>query len=123
MSNFHRLIRNIKIRYNVAINTQSLIVHSFRRGSGKSIPNAADDLEGSLVENTTPKLVEDIDKLRRHLKIETWGVVLGGSWGSTLALAYAENFPNDVKVRYEDTMMHTSFVSRKNRTPKLARAT
>ena len=46
-------------------------------------------MEGSLVENTTPKLVEDIDKLRRHLKIETWGVVLGGSWGSTLALAYA----------------------------------
>lgn len=68
-----------------------------QRGSGKSIPNAADDLEGSLVENTTPKLVEDIDKLRRHLKIEKWGVVLGGSWGSTLALAYAEKFPNDVK--------------------------
>jgi len=67
-----------------------------QRGSGKSIPNAANDLDGSLVENTTPKLVEDIDKLRRHLKIEKWGLVLGGSWGSTLALAYAETYPEDV---------------------------
>jgi len=67
-----------------------------QRGSGKSIPNAADDLEGSLVENTTPKIVEDIDKLRRHLKIEKWGLVLGGSWGSTLALAYAQTYPADL---------------------------
>lgn len=68
-----------------------------QRGSGKSIPNAADDLEASLIENTTPKLVEDIDKLRRHLNIEKWGLVLGGSWGSTLALAYAQAYPNDVE--------------------------
>ena len=68
-----------------------------QRGAGKSIPNAADDLEGSLVENTTPKLVEDIDKLRRHLNIETWGVVLGGSWGACLAVAYAEAYPQDCK--------------------------
>jgi len=68
-----------------------------QRGSGKSVPNAADDLEASLVENTTPKLVEDIDKLRRHLKIDKWGIVLGGSWGSTLALAYAETYPEYVK--------------------------
>mmetsp|Transcript_29102 Transcript_29102/g.38768 ORF Transcript_29102/g.38768 Transcript_29102/m.38768 type:complete len:397 (+) Transcript_29102:1-1191(+) len=68
-----------------------------QRGSGKSIPNASDDLEKSLVENTTPKLVEDIDKLRRHLKIDRWGLVLGGSWGSTLALAYAETYPEDVE--------------------------
>jgi len=67
-----------------------------QRGSGKSIPNASDDLEKSLVGNTTPKLVEDIDKLRRHLKIEKWGLVLGGSWGSTLALAYAETYPHDL---------------------------
>lgn len=68
-----------------------------QRGSGKSVPNAADDLEKSLVENTTPKLVEDIDKLRRHLKIEKWGLVLGGSWGVTLALAYAETYPGDLE--------------------------
>ena len=67
-----------------------------QRGSGKSVPNAADDLKGSLVENTTPKLVQDIDALRRHLKIDKWGLVLGGSWGTTLALAYAQEYPDDV---------------------------
>jgi len=77
--------------------TKYQIVIFDQRGSGKSSPNAADDLDGSLVGNTTPKLVEDIDKLRRHLKIDKWGVVLGGSWGSTLALAYAEAYPNDLE--------------------------
>jgi len=64
-----------------------------QRGAGKSVPNAADDLKGSLVENTTPKLVGDIERLREHLGIDTWGLVLGGSWGSTLALAYAQAHP------------------------------
>ena len=64
-----------------------------QRGSGKSSPNAADDLAGSLVENTTPKLVGDIETLRAHLGISKWGLVLGGSWGSTLALAYAQAHP------------------------------
>jgi len=65
-----------------------------QRGSGKSIPNACDDLEASLVGNTTPKLVSDIDALRVHLGIDKFGVVLGGSWGSTLALAYAQEHPD-----------------------------
>jgi len=64
-----------------------------QRGSGKSIPNAADDLAGSLVENNTPALVLDIEKLRIKLGIDRWGLVLGGSWGSTLALAYAQAYP------------------------------
>ena len=64
-----------------------------QRGSGKSTPNASDDLDGSLVENTTPKLVDDIEKLRTHLGVDRWGLVLGGSWGSTLALAYAQSHP------------------------------
>jgi proline iminopeptidase len=68
-----------------------------QRGSGKSQPNAAEDLHGSLVENTMPKLVEDIEKLREHLSIEKWGLVLGGSWGSTLAIAYAEAHPAKVR--------------------------
>jgi proline iminopeptidase len=68
-----------------------------QRGSGKSTPNAADDLEGSLVENTTPKLVSDIEALREHLGIDSWGLVLGGSWGSTLALAYAQAHPSRCK--------------------------
>ena len=54
-----------------------------QRGCGQSTPNA------ELRENTTWHLVADIETLRNHLGIETWQV-LGGSWGSTLALAYAQ---------------------------------
>ncbi|KAK7721312.1 hypothetical protein SLS64_001608 [Diaporthe eres] len=61
-----------------------------QRGCGKSRPNA------ETRENTTLHLVEDIEKLRRHLKIEKWHVVFGGSWGSTLALAYAQTHPGSV---------------------------
>jgi proline iminopeptidase len=57
-----------------------------QRGAGKSTPHA------SLEENTTWHLVEDIEKLREHLGVERW-VVFGGSWGSTLALAYAQTHP------------------------------
>lgn len=60
-----------------------------QRGSGKSKPHA------SLDENTTWDLVADIEKLRTHLKIEKW-MVFGGSWGSTLSLAYAQTHPNRV---------------------------
>jgi proline iminopeptidase len=45
--------------------------------------------------NTTWHLVADIEKLREHLGIERW-LVAGGSWGSTLALAYAEKYPERV---------------------------
>ena len=54
-----------------------------QRGCGQSTPNA------ELRENTTWHLVSDMEALRQHLGIETWQV-LGGSWGSTLALAYAQ---------------------------------
>ena len=57
-----------------------------QRGAGRSTPL------GCLEANTTPKLVEDLERLRRHLGIERW-MVFGGSWGSTLALAYAEHHP------------------------------
>jgi proline iminopeptidase len=60
-----------------------------QRGCGKSRPHA------SLVDNTTWHLVDDIEKLRKHLGIERWHV-FGGSWGSTLALAYAETHPERV---------------------------
>src|SRR5882724_7816348 len=60
-----------------------------QRGCGKSTPHA------SLEENTTWDLVEDMEKLRKHLGIERW-LVYGGSWGSTLALAYAETYPERV---------------------------
>jgi proline iminopeptidase len=60
-----------------------------QRGCGRSRPSA------SLVENTTWHLVADIERLRKHLGIERW-LVFGGSWGSTLALAYAEANPDRV---------------------------
>ena len=60
-----------------------------QRGCGKSRPHA------SLVENTTWDLVRDIETLRISLGIERW-LVFGGSWGSTLALAYAETHPERV---------------------------
>jgi proline iminopeptidase len=61
-----------------------------QRGCGQSTPHA------SLEENTTWDLVGDIEKLRRHLGIEQW-IVFGGSWGSTLALIYAETHPAQVR--------------------------
>lgn len=61
-----------------------------QRGAGKSIPNAC------LEENTTWDLVEDLEKLRKHVNIDKW-IVFGGSWGSTLALAYAETHSERVK--------------------------
>jgi proline iminopeptidase len=61
-----------------------------QRGCGRSIPRA------SLEHNTTPDLVEDIERIRIHLGIDSW-VVFGGSWGSTLALAYAEAHPERVR--------------------------
>ncbi|GAB9469971.1 Prolyl aminopeptidase [Globisporangium polare] len=60
-----------------------------QRGSGRSTPHAC------LEENTTWHLVEDMEKLRRHLNIERWQV-FGGSWGSTLSIAYAITHPTRV---------------------------
>ena len=57
-----------------------------QRGCGRSTPHASID------ENTTWHLVDDIEQLREHLGIERWQV-FGGSWGSTLALAYAQTHP------------------------------
>ena len=61
-----------------------------QRGCGKSRPNA------SLEDNTTWSLIEDIERLRIHLGVEKW-TVFGGSWGSTLALAYAITHPHRVE--------------------------
>lgn len=60
-----------------------------QRGSGKSTPHA------SLEDNTPRALIEDIETLRGHLGIERW-LVFGGSWGSTLALLYAQAHPDRV---------------------------
>jgi len=60
-----------------------------QRGCGKSTPHA------ELTDNTTWDLVADIERVREHLGIERWQV-FGGSWGSTLALAYAQTHPDKV---------------------------
>ena len=61
-----------------------------QRSCGKSRPNA------SLDDNTTWSLIADIERLREHLGVEKW-CVFGGSWGSTLALAYAITHPERVE--------------------------
>ncbi len=60
-----------------------------QRGCGRSTPHA------SLDNNSTWDLVEDMERIRCHLGIERW-MLFGGSWGSTLALAYAETHPERV---------------------------
>lgn len=58
-----------------------------QRGSGRSLPH------GELRDNTTGHLIADLERLREHLGVERW-LVFGGSWGSTLALAYAQAHPD-----------------------------
>lgn len=65
-----------------------IVLHD-QRGAGQSRPYA------EIKENTTQYLVEDIEKLRKHLDLGKV-VLFGGSWGSTLALAYAETYPQNV---------------------------
>lgn len=60
-----------------------------QRGCGKSKPFL------ELKNNTTENLAADMEKIREHLKIEKW-LVYGGSWGTTLSLYYAENYPKKV---------------------------
>ena len=60
-----------------------------QRGAGRSTPRA------EVADNSTAQLIDDIERLRRHLAIERW-VLFGGSWGSTLALAYAQAHPDRV---------------------------
>jgi proline iminopeptidase len=60
-----------------------------QRGAGRSTPSA------DLVANTTEHLVADIERLRKHLRIDRW-LLFGGSWGSTLALVYAQAHPQRV---------------------------
>lgn len=65
-----------------------------QRGCGRSTPHAGDP-RTDLTANTTQHLLADLERLRRHLAIERW-LVFGGSWGSTLGLAYAERHPECV---------------------------
>ncbi|PXX53302.1 prolyl aminopeptidase [Nocardia tenerifensis] len=62
-----------------------------QRGSGESLPHASDPAT-DLAHNTTEHLIADMERLREHLGIEKW-LLYGGSWGSTLILAYAQRYP------------------------------
>ena len=66
------------------------IIQFDQRGCGNSLPF------GEIKDNDTWKLVSDIEKIRKLLMIESW-VVTGGSWGATLALAYAQTHPSSVR--------------------------
>ena len=61
-----------------------------QRGCGRSRPHAG------VENNTTWHLVEDIERIRKALGIDDW-IVFGGSWGATLALVYAQNYPRTVR--------------------------
>jgi proline iminopeptidase len=65
-----------------------------QRACGRSRPHASDRGVG-LGKNTTPHLLADLEQLRRQLEVNRW-LVFGVSWGATLALAYAERFPQQV---------------------------
>lgn len=65
-----------------------------QRGSGRSTPHAS-EAAADLSTNTTWHLVADLEKLREHLGVDRWQV-FGGSWGSALALAYAQAHPDRV---------------------------
>lgn len=67
-----------------------LIMLHDQRGSGKSTPLA------EIEENTTQLLIDDIERLRKHLKVKTPFLIFAGSWGTTLALLYAEQYPHSV---------------------------
>ena len=66
-----------------------------QRGCGQSTPHASGEGVDFSV-NTTAHLIGDIERLRRHLGVERW-VIFGGSWGTTLGLAYAETYPARVE--------------------------
>ncbi|MFF5228224.1 prolyl aminopeptidase [Dactylosporangium sp. NPDC000521] len=70
------------------------IVQFDQRNCGRSTPHAS-TLDADLRHNTTDHLVADMERLREHLGIDRW-LLFGGSWGSTLILAYAERHPHRV---------------------------
>jgi proline iminopeptidase len=79
-------MRRVDPRYRVVLFDQ--------RGCGRSTPHASDPATDMSV-NTTEHLLADMERLREHLGIEKW-LLTGGSWGSTLILAYAERHPERV---------------------------
>ncbi|MEV6320257.1 prolyl aminopeptidase [Nocardia sp. NPDC051787] len=65
-----------------------------QRGCGESLPNASDPAV-DMAHNTTDHLIADMERLREHLGVDRW-LLYGGSWGSTLILAYSQRYPERV---------------------------
>ncbi len=84
--------------------TKYRVVLFDQRGCGRSRPHASDP-KTEMRHNTTPHLLRDMEHLREHRGIERW-LVCGGSWGSTLALAYDQSFPHRVS-----QIVHTSITT------------
>jgi proline iminopeptidase len=78
-----------------------------QRGCGRSKPHASDPAI-TMRHNTTDHLVADMERLREHLGIDRW-LVTGGSWGTTLALVYAERYPH----RVSEIMVSAIWTSRR----------
>jgi proline iminopeptidase len=83
-----------------------LIVQFDQRQCGRSLPHAAEPVV-DLTTNTTQHLIADMERLRAHLAVERW-LVWGGSWGTSLALAYAENHPDRVSEMVLASVVGTS---------------
>lgn len=79
-----------------------------QRGCGRSTPHASDPAT-DMRHNTTDHLVSDMERLREHLAIDRW-LVTGGSWGTTLALVYAERHPD----RVSEIMLSAIWTSRRS---------
>ncbi|GAA4406317.1 alpha/beta fold hydrolase [Fodinibacter luteus] len=74
--------------------SRTRVVGIDQRGCGRSVPHASDP-QVSLSDNTTTQLIADLERVREHLSIDAW-ILNGASWGSTLALAYAQENPHRV---------------------------
>lgn len=83
--------------------TRYRIILFDQRGCGRSTP------AGSLLANTTTHLLDDIEALRNAMAVERW-VLFGGSWGATLALAYAQQYPQHVSA----LVLRAVFTARKS---------
>jgi proline iminopeptidase len=81
------------------------IILTDQRGCGRSRPHV--EKTSDLDVNTTSHLIADLERLRQHLGIESWAI-LGGSWGSTLALAYAQAHPQRVSAMVLASVTTTS---------------
>jgi proline iminopeptidase len=79
-----------------------------QRGCGRSTPHASDPLT-EMRFNTTDHLIADMEKLREHLGVDRW-LVAGGSWGSALAVAYAERHPS----RVSEVVLNTVTTARRS---------